>query len=111
MIPTEKAAWEKYLRKHNLSPGCQACDESSYYSEFGEVGEWFCDEHEAYAHLKSFPFKKVMPCFSLDFWYSPFADLINCCPESEKEAAAQWHAWVERGSRVEELEELECQKM
>ena len=106
MIPAEKAAWEKYLRKHNLAPGCLSC----IYVERGEASP-ACGLHAEYSNLKSFPFKKVMPCFSLDFWCSPFVEMFHrLAPDEEREIQTLWHSWLERGERVEELEELECQK-
>lgn len=35
-----------------------------------------CERFPRYSALKSFPFKKKMPCFRLDFWQSEFAEKI-----------------------------------
>lgn len=65
------------------SGGCTDCLFYSHTSE-GEYGGgpyWSeCSHPQAYPlqNLKSFPFrKKQMPCFSLNFWLSDFACLVN----------------------------------
>lgn len=60
---------------------CTMCE--NYSQEWdGEQGEIYCGEHcskfPKFSGLKTFPFKKVMPCFSMDFWHSEFADLLGC---------------------------------
>lgn len=49
-----------------------------------------CDEHPHYSNLKSFPFKKKMPCFVLDFWHSEFTELIDGTEESYDKATDLW---------------------
>jgi hypothetical protein len=70
--------------------GCQFC---TYFSSSCECEYCYggnCKYHECqikphYAHLKSFPFKKQMPCFQLDFWHSEFADMLTGDDDQEDE--------------------------
>lgn len=59
---------------------CLQCE--SYYEEWeGEYGGWLadygCTDKKAYGQLKSFPFKKKMPCFQIDFWHTRFTELVG----------------------------------
>lgn len=54
---------------------CFTCAHLGSYSEgdFGEHSWLECDKHLARSNLKSFPFKKEMPCWEPEFWHSKFA--------------------------------------
>jgi len=46
----------------------------------GPAVYWAICEKEGnghYTNLKSFPFKKKMPCFKLSFWFSEFSDNLT----------------------------------
>ncbi len=109
MTSDEQAAWAAYLAKHHKDPGCQSCMVARYKSKWDdEPGIWSCEEHPSYGNLRSFPFKKVMPCFQMDFWVTPFADQIQPLLDEEDTKIKEllWQAWVKRGSSVEELEAM-----
>lgn len=49
-------------------------------------GSWpICNKVERYGYLKSFPFKKEMPCWEPDFWHSKFTDSDRMRTGSEYE--------------------------
>jgi hypothetical protein len=51
-------------------------------------GTWpVCNKIERMGYLKSFPFKKEMPCWWPDFWYSKFADIIKTADDFEMDLA------------------------
>jgi len=72
------------------------CAKCLFYNEEweGEYGGYLsevsCEKHPTYANLKSFPFKKKMSCFRLDFWHSKFAELIDGTEESYDKAVDLW---------------------
>ena len=46
--------------------------------------EWpICEKVERYQYLKSFPFKKEMPCWEPEFWHSKQAGLIKTGSNAE----------------------------
>jgi len=57
---------------------CQNCDYLHEDSE-SEMGYtyysyMYCDKVERYMHLKSFPFKKEMPCFKMSYLSALYVD-------------------------------------
>lgn len=59
---------------------CMRCEH--YHEEWdGEQGEIFCGVHcnltPRYGNLLAFPFKKKMPCFQVNFWFSRFTVLVD----------------------------------
>lgn len=51
-------------------------------------GSWpVCEKIEKYSYLKSFPFKKEMPCWEANFWHTKFADHIKKGTDAEISAA------------------------
>ena len=62
---------------HHEYVGCVTCEHYFHESE-GEYGggpyNWGCEKRPALGNLKSFPFKKIMPCHQVDFWLSEFAE-------------------------------------
>ena len=66
---------------------CMKCEH--YHEEWdGDYGTIFCGSHcnlnEKYGNLPSFPFKKKMPCFQINFWLSRFADLVDGEMDADK---------------------------
>jgi len=60
--------------------GCLNCAYLASDSAGGDA-QWdqswpICEKFPRYSALKTFPFKKRMPCFRLGFWQSEFADQI-----------------------------------
>lgn len=64
--------------------GSDSCGGEPEYS----VSWPICDKHgnERFSNLKSFPFKKKMTCFVLNFWHSEFADMISGEEKNDDEA-------------------------
>jgi hypothetical protein len=61
----------------------------------GENGQYQwdeCTERPAMHNLRSFPFKKTMPCFRLNFWFSEFAEMVDGTDESHDRASALYRA-------------------
>jgi hypothetical protein len=60
--------------------GCRECE---FYSCDGTEGYdyWWPECMKTgqghLKNLKSFPFKKTMPCFQLNFWLSDFAEMVS----------------------------------
>lgn len=83
-----------------MERACTRC--ICYHEEWeGEGGGYLttvmCAKHESYGNLSSFPFKKTMPCFQLDFWCSKYADLVDGTEASEDRAFAEYRAARDRG--------------
>lgn len=56
---------------------CETCsylgtEDDGNYAEFA-ISWPTCQKFERYQYLKSFPFKKEMPCWEPGFWHSKFA--------------------------------------
>lgn len=77
--------------------GCVACvhytEESDY--EMGIAPYPLCDGRPGMDNLKSFPFRKTMPCFRLNFWHSEFAEMVDDSDESMERALAAFRAKYE----------------
>jgi len=63
---------------------CACCETCRHLSSDNDGAEpessvsWpTCGKVERYQYLKSFPFKKTMPCWQPDFWASKFANQIR----------------------------------
>ena len=69
---------------------CSTCaylgsDDDGNYPEM--MISWsICEKFHGYEDLKSFPFKKDMPCWHPEFWHSKFADIIDGSDGSIKTA-------------------------
>lgn len=66
---------------------CSTCsdlgsEDDGNFAEFS-VSWLVCRQFASYEHLKSFPFKKEMKCWTPEFWNSKFTDLIKGGEESE----------------------------
>lgn len=104
--------WKEYLASHNIESGCQSCEFFYSNDEIGDYGVVYssspeCMKHGAYGNLRSFPFHKIMPCFTLGFWFTPFSELFR---EEEffdlsiHEVYRDYYLpWRERGASVVEL--------
>lgn len=60
---------------------CSTCsyrgfDDDGNFPEYS-VSWPVCDKFSSYVNLKSFPFKKEMPCWDPCFWHSKFAEQIK----------------------------------
>ncbi len=60
---------------------CSTCvylgtDSDGNYPEYA-VSWDVCEKFEGYKNLKSFPFKKEMPCWEPEFWHSKFTEEIK----------------------------------
>lgn len=69
---------------------CIKCE--YWYQEFdGENGEIYCGDfclkpgQEHFSNLKSFPFKKLMPCFSAGFWHTEFSNGVEKAHNESKD--------------------------
>lgn len=49
-----------------------------------------CEKIPRMSNLKSFPFKKSMPCHELNFWHSEFASRINGDPANDDKVFADF---------------------
>lgn len=66
---------------------CQTC---TWLADDGEDHYTYlvCRKRPALSNLRSFPFKKAMPCFQIDFWHSEFAALVDGTDGSYEHALA-----------------------
>jgi hypothetical protein len=77
---------------------CSTCahlgtEDDGNYPEFA-ISWPACMHIERYQYLKSFPFKKEMPCYHPGFWYSKFADLIKTGEDYEYNNAVRCYLAV-----------------
>lgn len=88
--------------------GCVDCEyfraEYASYEEGGYLEGYFCEERPFLANLKTFPFKKQMSCFTLNFWLSEFAEMIGD-PDDDSTNEA-FRLWREKYWKPEEIEEF-----
>lgn len=75
---------------------CETCsylgsEDDGNFAEFA-ISWPVCRKFPRYEHLKSFPFKKEMACWSPEFWHSKFANMVDGSDESMKEAAIAFNA-------------------
>ena len=112
-MPDERVqTWERYLADKKIDQGCCACEHYFSNEEIGDYGQVYssepeCGKHRTYANLPTFPFQKIMPCFALDFWYTPFPDVFRDSEFSDVSIAKVYRQfyvpWRDRGAHVEEL--------
>lgn len=81
----------------NKVVGCRACIHFSSSCEceycYGGDCQYFeCHKMPKYQGLKSFPFKKEMSCFEVDFWHSEFSDEVVDSGESYDKAVEKYVA-------------------
>lgn len=66
---------------------CQSCVHLGSDSDGGEpensIAWAACNINDRYAALRSFPFKKEMPCWDPDFWSSKFSGMIRTGSDGE----------------------------
>jgi len=69
---------------------CSNCSTCAHQGTDNDGGEpenstsWpVCDQFEQYQYLKSFPFKKEMPCWEPEFWHSKFTDQLKTGSDQE----------------------------
>ena len=67
-------SWEKYLTAHNIEIGCHSC---KFYAANSNDGNPECTKYSIFGNSPAFPFQTILPCFLLDFWYTPFADWLR----------------------------------
>lgn len=87
---------------------CESCCHLGSEGDGPEYnGSWpVCDKIERYGFLKSFPFKKEMPCWYPEFWASKFSEEIRTGSDEEHERiCAKWHAAL--AEAVEPSQQLE----
>lgn len=105
-------SWQRYLADKKIDPGCRACEFYHANNEVGDYGTVYssdpeCAKHPTYSNLPTFPFEKVMPCFTLDFWNTPFPDLFLEEEFSDVPIAEVYRLfyvpWREQGAGLAEL--------
>ncbi len=84
---------------------CQSCRHLSSDNDGGEpessVSWSVCSKFERYQYLKSFPFKKTMPCWQPDFWASKFANAIRTGSQRELNRLTDKFVAAEKAAREE----------
>jgi hypothetical protein len=70
---------------------CETCSHLGSDGDGYEYnGSWpVCHKHDKYSYLKSFPFKKEMNCWSPDFWFSRFVEIIKNGTDKELDESAK----------------------
>jgi hypothetical protein len=75
---------------------CANCDTCAHLSSDNDGGEpeysisWpVCDKFPTRHNLKTFPFKKEMPCWSPNFWASQFSEEINTGSDEEMKSIGE----------------------
>jgi hypothetical protein len=75
--------------------GCEDCQYLASDSEEWRPPYYYCTKRRGMDNLKSFPFRNAPKCFTLNFWCSPFADMIDDCniDESLRTATTAMDEW------------------
>lgn len=90
MTPTVKTEEERSHAKMKAAVGvkCANCETCKHLGSDGDGpeynGSWpVCNKVDRYGYLRSFPFKKDMPCWEPDFWKSKFCQDMKTGTEAE----------------------------
>ena len=93
----------------------RGCVDCAHFYDGGETGDYgqqlsywpMCLKRSNLGNLRSFPFKKLMPCFELHFWTTPFPDMLlteeGDWQVNETKAFDAYQDWVDAGENVEDL--------